>query len=141
MSKTSSNKSHSKKRSSDKTVTRSVIPDGGIYIAIAGVGAIGLVFWYGSSPDDWQYGLIGYLIAVAILVNLNAFKACRGHHLSSWQQSIARLPLRCAGYGNKGGKPVEAAKGQKNALMMVFMSMAFSVAVILALSWWLELFR
>lgn len=137
----SSSKSHSKKRTSDKTATRTVIPDGGIYIAIIGVGVIGSVFWYSSSPDDLNYGLIGYLIAVAVLVNINAFKACKGHHLSSWQQSLARLPLRCAGYGTKGGKPIEAAKGHQNAKMMVLMSIAFSVVVILALSWWLELFR
>ena len=137
----SSSKSNPKKRSPDKTAARAVIPDGGIYIAIVGVGVIGMVFWWSSSPDDWQYGLIGYLIAVAVLVNLNAFKACRGHHLSSWQQSLARLPLRCAGYGNKGGRPIEAAKGHQKAKMVVLGSIAFSVALILLLSWWLKLFR
>ena len=136
----SSSKSHPKKKSSDKAATRAVIPDGGIYTFIVGVGAIGMVFWWATSRDDWQYGLVGYLIVVAVLVNLNAWKACQGRHLSSWQQSLARLPLRCAGYGTKGGKPIEAAKGHQGAKTMVLISMAFSVAVILLLTWLLKLF-
>lgn len=137
----SSSKSHPKKRAPSNTTKRSVIPDGGIYTFIVGVGAIGMVFWWGSSPDDWQYGLVGYLIFIAILVNLNAWKACQGRRLSSWQQSLARLPLRCAGYGIKGGRPIEAAKSHQGAKTMVLISMAFSVAVILLLTWWLKLFR
>lgn len=140
MSKTSS-KSHPKKRAPSNTAKRSVIPDGGIYTFIVGVGAIGMVFWWATSRDDWQYGLVGYLIVIAVLVNLNAWKACQGQHLSSWQQSLARLPLRCAGYGTKTGRPIEAAKSHQGAKTMVLISMAFSVAVILLLTWLLKLFR
>lgn len=136
-----SSKSHSRKHSPSIAAKRSVIPDGGIYTFIVGIGVIGLVFWYASSENDWQYGLVGYLILIAFLVNVNAWKACRGHHLSSLQQSLARLPLRCAGYGVKGGKPIEAAKGHQGAKTIVLLSIAFSVAVILLLSWWLKLFR
>ncbi len=136
----SSSKSHSKKRAPAKVKAKAVIPDGGIYTFIVGVGVIGLVFWWASSPEDWQYGLVGYLIAVAIIVNLNAWKACQGHHLSSWQQSLARLPLRCAGYGLKGGHPIETAKGHKGAKTIVFLSIVFSVVVILLLSWLLKIF-
>ncbi len=137
----SSSKSHSKKRIPSKAVTRAVIPDGGIYTFIVGVGAIGMVFWWASSPDDWQYGLVGYLIIIAVLVNLNAWRACKGRHLKSWQKSLARLPLRCAGYGAKGGRPIESAKGHQSANMMVYLSIAFSVVAIALLTWWLKLFR
>jgi len=137
----SSSKSHPKKRSPDKAATGAVIPDGGIYTFVVGVGAIGMVFWWATSRDDWQYGLVGYLIVVAVLVNLNAWRACQGQRLSSWQQSLARLPLRCAGYGTKGGRPIEAAKSHQGAKTMVLISIAFSVAVLLLLTWLLKLFR
>ena len=137
----SSSKSHHKKRAPGNTAKRSVIPDGGIYTFIVGVGAIGMVFWWATSRDDWQYGLVGYLIIVAALVNINAWKACKGYHLSSWQRSLARLPLRCVGYGTKSGHLIENAKGHHNAIVMVLVSIIFSIGVILLLSWWLKLFR
>ncbi|MEE8155407.1 MAG: hypothetical protein V3T53_10695 [Phycisphaerales bacterium] len=115
------------------------MPDGGVYIAFAIGGAFAMLLWWIASPDTWRSGLIGYIIALAFLVNLNGWRAYRGRHLSGWQLALARLPLRCVGYGTKGGRPIEAAHGASSVQMILFVSLATSAVTILLLSWWLIL--
>ncbi len=125
------------KRSSKKRASRRTVPDGGVYIAFVIGGAFAMLLWWIADRDSWKSGLIGYLIALAFLVNLNGWRAYRGRHLSGWQQALARLPLRCVGYGAKGGRPIETAHGAPNARMILFVSLAVSAVIILLLSWWL----
>jgi hypothetical protein len=102
-----------------------------------GVFAIALWALFAQGTGTWKQGLIGYVIAMAILVNLFTFQAVRGRHLAGWQQSLARLPLRWVGYGTRGGKPLEAAKGSPSARAMLAVSLATSVVIVLLLSMWL----
>jgi hypothetical protein len=80
---------------------------------------------------------LGYLIAMAWLTNHYAVYAYRGRRLARWQAALARLPLRCVGYGPRRGRPLEACRGQPDAKMMIFVSIAFSVVAIVGLSYWL----
>ncbi len=113
-------------------------PDGAIYIGLLMIGSfavlLGFLFTEGK---HWREVGLGYLIAIAYLVNLYTFRAYRGTTLAGWQAALARLPLRCVGYGTRGGRPLEAAKGQENARTMLLVSIATSVVVIAGLSFWL----
>ncbi len=98
-----------------------------------------MLLWWIADQDSWRSGLIGYIIALAFLVNLNGWRAYLGRHLSGWQQALARLPLRCVGYGTKGGRPIEAAHGAPSVQMILFVSLAASAVIILVLSYLLIL--
>ena len=134
----SSSRGRSKKSSPSRTAPRTV-NDGGVYIAFVLGGAFAMLLWWIADPDSWRSGLIGYIIALAFLVNLYGWRAYLGRHLSGWQQSLARLPLRCVGYGTKGGRPIDAAHGAPSVQMILFVSLATSAVVVLLLSWWLIL--
>ena len=125
------------KKSSTSRPARRTVPDGGVYIAFVLGGAFAMLLWWIADRDSWKSGLIGYIIALAFLVNLNGWRAYRGRHLSGWQSALARLPLRCVGYGAKGGRPIETAHGAPNARMILFVSLAVSAVIILLMSWWL----
>lgn len=90
---------------------------------------------YLLSPDHWSQVALGYLIAMAFLVNFYAWQACRGQRLVGWQQSLARLALRWSGFGTAHGRPLEAAKGSNRAKMMLMVSIATSVVLIVLLTW------
>ena len=105
-----------------------------MYIAFVLGGAFAMLLWWIADQDSWKSGLIGYVIALAFLVNLHGWRAYLGRHLSGWQQALARLPLRCVGYGTKGGRPIEAAHGAPSVQMILFVSLAASAVIILLLS-------
>jgi hypothetical protein len=110
--------------------------DGGVYIGILMIGAFGiwLITIFVDSPDAWKQGLIGYVIAVGFLVNFSTWQVCAGKTIAGWKQSLARLPLRCVGYGTKGGKPLAAAHGSDRAKMMLYVSIAFSFVAVLGIT-------
>ncbi len=110
--------------------------DGGVYIGILMIGAFGIWLFtiVSDSADAWKHGLLGYIIAVAFLVNFSAWQVCAGRTIVGWKQSLARLPLRCVGYGTRGGKPLAAAHGSDRAKMMLFVSIATSFVVVLGLT-------
>ncbi len=112
-------------------------PDGAIYIGLLMIGGFAIWLWSIVSPQagTWKQGLLGYIIAIAFLVNLYTWRACRGRRLAGWQQSLARLPLRWAGYGTKEGRPLEAAKGSPRAKIMLLLSIATSIVIIVLLTW------
>ncbi len=112
--------------------------DGGVYIGILMIGAFG-IWLFTIASGDWKQGLLGYVIAVGFLVNFSAWQVCAGKAIVGWKQSLARLPLRCVGYGTRGGKPLAAAHGSDRAKMMLFVSIATSFVAVLALT--LLLFR
>ena len=134
----SSSRGRSKKSSTSRPARRTV-SDGGVYIAFVLGGAFAMLLWSIADPDSWRSGLIGYVIALAFLVNLYGWRAYLGRHLSRWQQSLARLPLRCVGYGTEGGRPIEAAHGAPSVQMILYVSLAASAMTILLLSWLLDL--
>ncbi len=110
-------------------------PDGAVYIGVAMVGVFGVWLWaIVAPPGYWKHGLMGYVIAVLVLVNLAAWRICLGNHLPPWQQSLARLVLRWAGYGTPGGRPLDAAHGSGRAKSMLLVSLGVSLAVIAALA-------
>lgn len=131
---------HRSARKGHPRKTRTGLADGGVYIGLVmiGVFSIGL-FWIFSaeSADAWKQGLLGYIIAVAFLVNLYTWRACAGKDLAGWQESLARLPLRCAGFGTRGGKPLAAAHGSDRAKMMLFLSISTSAVIIVGITLWL----
>ncbi len=88
-----------------------------------------------SVGEGWRHVALGYLIAMAFLVNFYAWQACRGRRLAGWQQSLARLALRWSGFGTARGRPLEAAKGSNRAKMMLMVSLATSVVLIVLLTW------
>ena len=112
-----------------------VLSDKAVWIAIGMVGLFVIALWYLVSRETWRHGVVGYLIAVAFLVNFYAWRVSTGHHLLAWQQPLARLPLRWVGYGTKGGKPLDAARGSAGARTMVVVSIAFSTVLIVVATW------
>lgn len=112
-------------------------PDRAYYGGIAIIIGFGLMLWYLVSPDTLPHGAVGAAIAVAFLVNRSAYQAYRGRTLGALEQALARLPLRCVGFGRKGGRPIETAHGRREVLTILLVSIAFSVLVILGLTLWL----
>jgi hypothetical protein len=128
-------KSGSRQRKSTKSRPDSARADRGIYIGflIIGLAVVGAAFLL-TTGSRWREVALGYLIAMAWLVNLYAISAYLGKPLAHWQAALARLPMRCVGYGTRHGKPLEACHGQQNAKMIIFVSVAFSVVVLVGLS-------
>ena len=131
-------KSHShsgaKKSSARAHPRRRPPPDRAVYIGLVMIGVFAIALWYLVSPETWTHGLIGYVIAMAVLVNLYAWRVTQGRRLAGWQQSLARLPLRWVGYGTPDGRPLEAAKASARARAMLAVSVAASVVVIVLLT-------
>ncbi len=112
-------------------------PDGAVYIGVVMVGIFGVWLWAIAvpGPENWKHGLMGYAIAVVALVNFTAWRICMGGHVAPWQQSLARLVLRWAGYGTAGGRPLDAAHGSARAKTVLFISLGVSAAALAALAW------
>lgn len=77
---------------------------------------------------------VGYLALMAWLTNHSAYRAYRGQPMANWKQALARLPMRCVGFGAKGGKPLEAAHGAASAQRMIVISAVFSVLALAGLA-------
>lgn len=128
-----SSKAHDR-RSAKRSRPTQRLADGGVYIVIVMFGAFGLLLW-SVAGQDWHHGLLGYLVAVALLVNVAAIRAYLGHDLSWFQRALAHLPLRCVGYGTRKGRPIQQARGAANALRIIVVSVLFSVGVLALLGW------
>jgi hypothetical protein len=113
-------------------------PDGAVYIGLVMIGVFGVWLWSILTPetvDSWKHALLVYLIIVLALVNLSTWRVYFGGRLANWQKSLARLSLRWAGYGTRGGRPLAAAHGSRSAKVMLLLAMVTSVVVIVALAW------
>ncbi len=108
--------------------------DRGIYAVIIMVGLFGLGLWFLADDQTFPHGVIGYVAVVLGFINWSAIKAWRGSAMSDWQRALARLPLRFAGYGTKGGKPVEAAREQEKVKMVLMISISLSIVILLAVT-------
>ena len=121
---------HKRKKSQPKIKERRA-SDRSIYFGLTLIGIFVVLLAIPLTGGQlWQELLVGYLLAIAWLVNLYTFRAWRGQALGTFQAALARLPLRCVGYGTKGGKPVEAAAKQDNAKLMLMVSIAASIVII-----------
>lgn len=126
-----------KKKSQSAAVQRSAqqqANDRGIYGVIIMVGLFGLGLWWLASDETFPHAVLGYIVAVLGIVNWCAFKAWRGMELAGWQKSLARLPMRFAGYGTRTGKPIEAAHDQDNARSALLISVSLAIVIIVAAS-------
>ena len=65
-----------------------------------------------SEASYWPHFAVGYLAVLLYQINAAGWSAYRGKPMPDWKHSLAKLPLRGAGFGSKTGKPVEAAHGQ-----------------------------
>ncbi len=131
MSKSSGKKP--RKQSSGNASPRRVTKDRSIYLGLAFIGVILVLLVWLFTDGHWREMTLGYLFAIAWLTNLYAFNAYAGKSLAQWQQALARLPLRCAGYGSKHGKPLEAAHRASSALRMIWTSIVISIVVLAGL--------
>ncbi|MCI0363544.1 MAG: hypothetical protein L0Y44_06925 [Phycisphaerales bacterium] len=97
----------------------------GIFVVI-----LAWLFTSDSRIEYWRHVAVGYLIAVAYLINFYTLRTYQAKHLENWKQALARIPLRFAGYGTKDGKPLDAAHGHREALMALLISIAVSIALL-----------
>ena len=137
MSKPSAKTSH--KRSAGRPKVPSATPDRTYYAGFAVIGAFA-VFLVSvlTEGDFWKEAAVVYMALVAFQVNVSAFGVYRGKvPTAGWQRALARLPLRCAGYGSKGGHPIEAAHGEPKVLKVIIASIVFSVVVLAGLAAWI----
>jgi hypothetical protein len=105
------------------------IGDGAVYFLFVTLGVcIGFFAWLiaGGSAVPW---VVGYVLAVLWLLNMSVVKAYRGGSMAPWQKSLARLPLRPAGFGVRGGKPVEAAHGEPVVRTALITTACVSLAI------------
>jgi hypothetical protein len=109
--------------------------DRAVYLGFIIVGFfLTMLVWLFTEGRYWRPVALGYIIAGAYLMNFYVFQVYRGRHLEHWQQSLARLPLRFAGYGTKGGKPLEAAHDHQETKKTLLVSIAVSAAIVVLLS-------
>lgn len=111
------------------------ISDATLFLGFAIIGAFAVLVLSLATGVEWPQIALGYVAAIAILINLYAFRAYRGGRLEGWQQALARVPLRFVGYGSRGGKPLEAAHDHPETRKALIVSVVVSgiVLVILAL--------
>ena len=134
MSKTSA-KTHRKKKSPGRQTTGSTTSDLSIYIGLLMIGgAIVLAALLLTEARYWREVALGYLVLMAFFINLYALGAYHGKRMANWQQALARLPLRFAGYGTKRGKPLTAAHNAAAARKMIAISIILSVIILIGLA-------
>ncbi|MHC5027045.1 MAG: hypothetical protein ACYTGR_09845 [Planctomycetota bacterium] len=109
--------------------------DSAIYIGFAMTGiVIAFLAALLTGGRYWREIVLGYVLALAWLVNLYGWRAYFGQELSGWQQAFARIPLRAAGYGTRGGKPLEAAHGRPPAKRALLATSIVSLVVLALLA-------
>jgi len=111
------------------TPRREGIGDGAVYFLFVFLGlSFSLFAWLiaGGSALPW---IVGYTLAVLWLLNMAVVSAYRGGRMKPWQKSLARLPLRPAGYGVRGGKPIEAAHGEPQVRSAMIATVCVSLAI------------
>lgn len=129
-------KHHHKRKGQQATAASTASADIGLFVGLALIGAFGVFLLVLMTEMPWTSGLLGFVMVMAFLINLSAAQAVGGETDLGWRKGLARLPLRFAGYGARGGKPIEAAKGSERAKAIVFVSIAISVIIVAAMSYW-----
>jgi hypothetical protein len=88
-----------------------------------------------SDASYWPHFAVGYLAVLLYQVNAAGWSAYRGKPTSDWKHSLAKLPLRTAGFGTKTGKPIEAAHGQPAVRTALMTFGVVSLVAIAGLAW------
>ncbi len=131
---TGKKKSHQRKKPRGDKLAQPRTSDTSRYIVFIMIGlAIVGLGWLATEEHLWREFALGYLVVIAWMMNINAIHAYRGRHLAQWQQALARLPLRLAGFGTKHGKPLEGAHGSGRALRMIWVSVVGSLVILAGL--------
>lgn len=108
--------------------------DRGVYVAFVLVGLFIAFLAFLMFAENWRPIVLGYCAAIGVLIHIYAFAAYRGGQLAGWKQSLARVALRPAGFGRKGGKPLEAAHNAPEAIKAITISLVITVIIIAALT-------
>ncbi|TVQ54987.1 MAG: hypothetical protein EA377_04365 [Phycisphaerales bacterium] len=104
--------------------------DRGVFAVVVMVSLFILGLWFLASAETFPYAVIGCIAAILGFFNFYTLKVIRGQKLAIWQKPFARLPLRFAGFGGRGMKPLEAARGEQAAMMAFYITLAVSVALL-----------
>jgi len=134
-----SSKHTSRRKSRRSSPARERSNDLGVYLGLLMIGGFAVLLATAAfqGAASWTHFAVGYAIAIALLVNVYAWQVYFGKSLASWQQSLAKLPLRWAGYGLNDAKPLSAARGQADARSALMLFGAGSVLLITGLTLWL----
>jgi hypothetical protein len=130
-------KSGARKQTARAPARRAGAPDGAVYIGLIMIAAFAIWLWtiIANEPGSWKPALLVCTVILLALVNLYTWRVYFGARLAPWKQSLARLTLRWAGYGTRGGRPLEAAHGSRGAKIMLLLTMVTSVVIIVVLAW------
>jgi hypothetical protein len=109
-------------------------PDSAIYGGLILIGLFVALLAIPLFQGHWREALLAYLVLMAALINFYAWRSYRSQHLAHWQKALARLPLRFAGYGTRGGKPLEAAHGQPAVRRAIVISIVVCIVVLVVLA-------
>ncbi|MFK7961841.1 MAG: hypothetical protein AB8G96_15100 [Phycisphaerales bacterium] len=124
------------RRTASRRPADSPTGDGIVYLTFIVLGLVLAGFlWLMMGPDGRPF-LAGYIVAVLWLVNTSAIRAYNGVDIEGWRRALARIPLAPAGFGRRGARPVEAAKGQPAARQACIISVVVSVAIAGAVFWY-----
>lgn len=124
---------HQRSRHGQQRVKPAAKPmsDRAVYLGAVIVGFfVVMIGWLLSEGLFWRQTTLGYLALVMLNVNFAGWDICRGKRLSEWKRSLAKIPLRFAGYGTKNGKPLEAAHHQPVARRAMLAFGAISVLIV-----------
>lgn len=93
-----------------------------------------VIAWLFTDGRYWREVVLGYLLAIAYLLNFYTIQVYRGKHLANWKQALARVPLRFVGYGTKEGKPLEAAHDHPATRTALLVSLLVCLALLVIVS-------
>lgn len=114
--------------------------DGAVYFVLALIGgAIVAVAFLLEEGRGQLVGpvAVGYCAVMGWFAHNSAWAAYRGRRMANWRQALARLILRCAGFGTKSGKPLEAAHNVPAAKKTIIGSGIATIVILGALALWL----
>lgn len=114
--------------------------DRAVYVGIIIVGLfVVMIGWLFTDGVYWRQTLLGYTLLMILSINFAGWDVCRGRRLPDWKHSLAKIPLRFAGFGTAAGKPLDAAHHQPAAKAAMFrfgiISIVLSAALTVLLLW------
>lgn len=127
-------KHQQRKSSGGPAATAPRIADYQIYVGLLLILALAVFFTFLVVGGHLGPIVFGYTIGLAVLINLSAYRACAGRALAPWQQALARIPLRFAGYGTKHGRPLAAAHDAPAARRALLASIIVSLIILAGLA-------
>jgi hypothetical protein len=114
--------------------------DGAVYfvLALIGIATVAVAFLLEEGRGQLVGPVIvGYCAVMGWFAHNSAWAADRGRRMANWRRALARLILRCAGFGTKTGKPLAAAHNVPAAKKTIMVSGVFTIVILGALALWL----